>query len=237
MKNALFGALFAATSSLAMTDAAFSATYTYDFSGSFGLSWSLDNNNGRVPIPGGNASGYFVLDIDDVTSAWSVLDYRVSTNQPMVGAPDVNTVYDFDVPALAALPGAPLSAPAAALPQHSAYTGTINLFDYVGAIIDGQTWAVDWRQLIISLNPYEIGNATTRIQLGEAHGYCGYSTAAAGGYNVCPSVAMEGQQYEGWGTATLRTVDVSTIPLPAAGWLLLAGLGGLAAAGRRQRTA
>lgn len=237
MKTTLFGALLAAVSSLSLTQSAQSATYTYDFSGSFGLSWSLDNNNGRVPIPGGEASGFFVLDIDDVTSAWSVLDYRVTTNQPMVGAPDVITVYDFDVPALEALPGAPLSAPAAALPQHSAYTATIALFDYVGEVIDGQTWAVDWRQLIISLNPYEMGYATTRVQLGEANGFCGHSTAAVGGYNVCPSVAMEGQQYEGWGTATLRTTDVSTVPLPAAGWLLLAGIGGLTVASRRKSVA
>ena len=43
--------------------------------------------------------------------------------------------------------------------------------------------------------------------------------------------------WKGNDSFTLESVDVTAVPLPAAGWLLIAGVGGLVAAGRRKKKA
>lgn len=62
-------------------------------------------------------------------------------------------------------------------------------------------------------------------------------TFGATGFAVDPAFTSEVEPFDDEVTVTIRTGGATVVPLPAAGWMLLAGAGGLGAAARRRRRA
>lgn len=222
-------------SAVSSGDDASAATYTYDFTGAFGLSWSVSNLNGRAPIPGGTASGFFTINNDDPGN-WVLLDYGITTVQPLIHVTDRQTEYDFDTRGVQPLPGLPVIGAAAGLPVYTAGGGALNFYNYDEGPFSGSTWAAAYQTLNMTFLPGDLGNASLSLALGEAYGDCSAFFTIHGPVNSC--TAQSGQQYNGTGTATLRGSQplVAPVPLPAAGLLLVAALGGLAL-GRKRRAA
>jgi hypothetical protein len=121
-------------------------------------------------------------------------------------------------------------------------TGTLGSIAYAfpGSPADTGTVVAQFNSILTnvvasSATKIDVGNNTTSFNVGGGYFFTKYGNnrsfffadgAQTIGWNP---VAGTGSGLSNWGE-----IDTSVIPLPAAGWLLLAGLGGLAAMGRRK---
>lgn len=207
-------------------------TFTYDFTGSFAQSWSTSNANGRSPVAGGTFTGFFTLNTDNAAD-WKLLDYTISTVQPLIHVADRQTEYDYDTRGVQEVQGLPVIGKAQGLPEYTAAGGVLTIWNYDEGPFSGYSWASSYQRLTLSFDPNALGDAALAMTASETYGRCASGFNVYGPFNTC--TAITGQQNTGSATAALRTSlpPTSEVPLPATGLLALFGLAGMAGLRRR----
>lgn len=208
-------------------------TVTYDFSGQFDRMIDLTATT-TFPRPetrpGGTFSGFFTVEIDpglpETIRATSVTDWLITVNVPETQT-DAAFVSDFS--------------PSDRFAPPSIVYGTSNEIRFnsnasgVSAGCEGDPYQDSTLTFAMGTNQY-IGVADT-LEMTLYQNAFGENCFPGFGVfqrSIATQDMNDGQGGLSTVTATLRIGDVAPVPLPAAGWALLAGVGMLGAMRKRR---